>query len=142
MCVHIYNCLRKCVSNVHMLLMIWLVLMGCCIVLRLGKSYSVLGVICATGMVLIVFPSYSQVCTIVLTIMYASEHQIKTGGIKSTDCKEFRACSHYNQCYAAKNGQVLSGDNAHLNILGAQLLKKKSRNATCSIVTYHATIHE
>ncbi len=30
-----------------------------------------------------------------------------------------------NQCYAAKKGQVGYSDNAHLNILGAQLLTKE-----------------
>ena len=61
---------ERVLSNVHVLPMIWFVSMSCFVALRLGKSYSVLGVILATGVVLLLFPSYSQISAIVLTIVW------------------------------------------------------------------------
>ena len=124
--MYVYTIAYESVSNVHMLPMIWLVLMGCFIVLRLGKSYTELGVIFCywfgSDCVPIVQPGLRHCTDDYFT---RPQHQTDTGGITSTNCKEFRDCSHNNQYYAAKKGQVLFSDHVHLNILGAQLLTKE-----------------
>lgn len=53
---------------------IWFVLMGCLVALRLGKTYRVVGAISLVGVllaiagVLILFPSYVQISSFVITI--------------------------------------------------------------------------
>ena len=49
-------------------LLIWVVLISCCIALRLGKSYYLLGLVGTVAGVLILLPSYLNICALTLTI--------------------------------------------------------------------------